>query len=309
MDIRPVDLPELRADLVRHMASERGLAQLSRFEGNPLVSTAGGGEVGHLKAGDIRSDEVARLAGADLYFVTADMAELAKTASQSLPWFELDRKDLPSEHGFVLFEEPFASYPNCGKPDASVWACCWTIVGDGALCLSFYSDWHAWLEQCGAQNIFEGDHIAYCRRFDHWLCMETFIFSPIGQRRDGFGAWVGKGRQLASVENVVRAAWLLMRQPLARVVEEKPDRATRKRLRRVGSDPKSVRVIELRRPTHSGPGDGSREFHHQWIVKGHWRQQWYPARQVHRPVWIAPHIKGPEGAPLIGGEKVYAWKR
>jgi hypothetical protein len=69
-------------------------------------------------------------------------------------------------------------------------------------------------------------------------------------------------------------------------------------------------VIELRRPkTSSGPGDGDREYHHQWIVRGHWRQQWHPKRQVHRPVWIAPHIKGPEGAPLIGGEKVYALKR
>lgn len=108
---------------------------------------------------------------------------------------------------------------------------------------------------------------------------------------------------------VMLSAWLLMQQSLARITEAEPDRAARKRLRRIGQEPKPVRVIELRRPAHSGSGDGSREFHHQWIVRGHWRQQWYPARQVHRPVWIAPHIKGPEGAPLIGGEKVYAWKR
>jgi hypothetical protein len=100
-----------------------------------------------------------------------------------------------------------------------------------------------------------------------------------------------------------------MQQTLAQTTEVHVDRAARKRLRRLGQEPTPVRVIELRRPAHSGSGDGSREFHHQWIVRGHWRQQWYPAREVHRPVWIAPHIKGPEGAPLIGGEKVYAWKR
>ena len=110
--------------------------------------------------------------------------------------------------------------------------------------------------------------------------------------------------------NILKAAWLLMQQPLANVTEVEPDRAVRKRLRRAGAKPATVRVIELRRPKGGGsPGDGDREYHHQWIVRGHWRQQWHPKRQVHRPVWIAPHIKGPEGAPLIGGEKVYALKR
>jgi hypothetical protein len=114
---------------------------------------------------------------------------------------------------------------------------------------------------------------------------------------------------LESILRIVRAAWLLMQQPLARASDAHPDRTAQKRLRRAGYEPQRIRVIELRRPAHSGSGDGSREFHHQWIVRGHWRQQWYPLREVHRPVWIAPHIKGPEGAPLIGGEKVYAWKR
>jgi hypothetical protein len=44
-------------------------------------------------------------------------------------------------------------------------------------------------------------------------------------------------------------------------------------------------------------------------VRGHWRQQWYPSIQDHRPVWIAPHRKGPEDAPMLGGEKVYQWSR
>ena len=114
---------------------------------------------------------------------------------------------------------------------------------------------------------------------------------------------------LEPIVRLVRASWLLMQQPLALSSEVEPDRRAQKRLRRAGYEPKPVRVIELRRPVHGGSGDGSREFHHQWIVRGHWRQQWYPAREVHRPVWIAPHIKGPEGAPLLGGEKVYAWKR
>ena len=102
-----------------------------------------------------------------------------------------------------------------------------------------------------------------------------------------------------------------MQQPLADSSTVEPDRAARKRLHRAGQEPAPVRVIELRRSrnTASGHGESDREYHHRWITRGHWRQHWYPKRQVHRPVWIAPHIKGPEGAPLIGGEKVYALKR
>jgi hypothetical protein len=108
----------------------------------------------------------------------------------------------------------------------------------------------------------------------------------------------------------MRAAWLLMQQPLAEIEDIEPDRATRKRLRRFGQEPAPVLLIGLRRPKSAADrGDGAREYQHQWIVRGHWRQQWYPKRQVHRPVWIAPHIKGPEGAPMIGGEKVNVWKR
>ena len=44
---------------------------------------------------------------------------------------------------------------------------------------------------------------------------------------------------------------------------------------------------------------------HRWVVRGHWRNQpWGPGRELRRPVYILPHIKGPDGAPLIGGERV-----
>ncbi|WP_328974304.1 hypothetical protein [Streptomyces canus] len=113
-----------------------------------------------------------------------------------------------------------------------------------------------------------------------------------------------EAQQVGALDNVLRAAWLLMRRPLAAIENTEPDRATRKRLRRLNHEPASVRLIVLRRPkSNSEKVDGSREYQHQWIVRGLWRQQWYPKRQVHRPVWIAPHVNGPEGTPMTGGEK------
>jgi hypothetical protein len=101
-----------------------------------------------------------------------------------------------------------------------------------------------------------------------------------------------------------------MAQTVVSVEDAQYDRAAKRRFQRQGCEPPRVRVITLRRLAGSAAShESDREYHHQWIVRGHWRQQWFPARQVHRPVWIAPHIKGPEGAPLLGGEKVYAWRR
>jgi hypothetical protein len=86
---------------------------------------------------------------------------------------------------------------------------------------------------------------------------------------------------------------------------EKLPRDARKRLTRAGFDPGSEqnepRIIYLRRVTHrpEDAADGTGvEYTHRWWVKGHWRNQWYPTENRHKPLWIHPHIKGPDGLPI-----------
>jgi hypothetical protein len=45
----------------------------------------------------------------------------------------------------------------------------------------------------------------------------------------------------------------------------------------------------------------------RWWVSGHHRAQWYPSKQSHEVVWIAPYLKGPVDAPIL--KKVYAVTR
>lgn len=89
-------------------------------------------------------------------------------------------------------------------------------------------------------------------------------------------------------------------------------RADRKLARRMSAtsseENTAVRVVALRatanQPKSEGePGEGP-ERHHRWWVRGHIRAQWYPSLERHRPIWIVPHIKGPEGAPFV--EKMFA---
>lgn len=47
-------------------------------------------------------------------------------------------------------------------------------------------------------------------------------------------------------------------------------------------------------------------FHVRWVVRGHWRQQAVgPNHSEHKPVFIAPHVRGPQSAPLK--TTVYQW--
>jgi hypothetical protein len=82
----------------------------------------------------------------------------------------------------------------------------------------------------------------------------------------------------------------------------------RRRAEREGYNPSPVRVVRIHHhadiPTRSEQSDG-RTYRVRWTVRGHWRNQWYPSRQEHRPVWINAHVKGPDSAPLHTGQTVH----
>lgn len=281
ISIRPQDLPELRAEISQQMRDPRIIKRMWP------------------KGAENHADTEEYLAActdaADLFYVSDAMSDLAANAAESLERFALQAEDIPCANGIVIFDgrAPFETRYEDGCVD-ELHGITWYTHGPSIL----------------------GMPITLPHRHDQTVSGARLAVDPAGAFSTSFGDAIeeilgtGNGPCSWDVFALLLSVWLLMAQPLARTSEVEPDRAARKRLRRAGHEPAPVRVIELRRPrTSSGHGDGDREYHHQWIVRGHWRQQWHPKRQVHRPVWIAPHIKGPEGAPLIGGEKVYALKR
>lgn len=279
-EVRAVDLPEVRAETVRILSDPRvddmvwgELARESETRGN---------------SGDaVRKAFMGGLRRADLYWVSDAMSELTEVGAETVPTFDIQPEDLPSRDGLMLFERPVtaATAPATSAEEETVKVqmdgLLWTTVawpaGEGVAVFSLYLGRGLY---CHPLNLFAlafGVPVPRAGQFDYFRAMRT--------------------------------AWLLMRQPLAEAEEVEEDRASRKRTRRAGYEPKPIRVINLRRPQGENGGTGESNYHHQWIVRGHWRNHWHPKRQVHRPVWIAPHVKGPEGAPMIGGEKVYAWKK
>lgn len=305
MNIRPQELPEIRAELASDLAKP-GMAWFYKDRAEALARRGlkvDEADAFSRNAGyDFQQMEVSCLLLCQLFFVAEEMYELAKAAAASLPPYTLLPEDVPSDFGFAYLA-PGTHIPN-GNLNA-IAAVEWWTTPTGVR-LNFYCDTETMISTMAAVGKCTPEQAAAQRALMGRLSsMAAEAFIEFGHHPLDHVA-IGDEQFIRTI----RAMWLLMQQPLARTAEVEPDRPARKRLRRAGHEPAPVRVIELRRPTNSGAhGDGDREYHHQWIVRGHWRQQWHPARQVHRPVWIAPHIKGPEGAPLIGGEKVYALKR
>lgn len=297
MPTRAQDVPELRAELVQSLASpELGWFFEQRAKGRVYRGTP---------AATLQANEVNGLAHADLYYVSQPMSELAREAAKTLPRFEIEPEDVPSRSGLAYLGDGRFGAIDSIQPAAAFG---WRDTGDG-IAFTLYADTESMLAGLLASGGCTRQQAADHRRKVGQLSPMAFEAQvPYGLKE---GTFADEGDDQYFLVSAFRSIWLLMQQPLSELSEAEASRGAQKRIRRLGREPGPVRVIELRRPrgTAGDGGESGREWQHQWIVRGHWRQQWYPARQVHRPVWIAPHVKGPEGAPMIGGEKVYAWKR
>jgi hypothetical protein len=124
---------------------------------------------------------------------------------------------------------------------------------------------------------------------------------------DDLGATMIRG-QLATM-------WLVSQTP--RAVTQSDIAPSRPQVRRAAraelSDP-TVRVFDLRgtqrdeAETVPGSTPGQR-YRHRWGVRPHWRQQAYgPGRAYRKAILVPFHVKGPEGAPFLAGDRVYVMR-
>jgi hypothetical protein len=255
------------------------------------------------------------LGSAELFWVSPEMAELVRASMETLPRFIIKPEDIPAVTAVVMFSGGGIEFIDTSG----------TLVDDGGLLV----------HRAGAEvNRLIGAIWTPGRDPDGKSTLAIRLISAIrpekyppgwldGVRYDiGYaGSFITIGQPVSwdhwlasdvrDTTAAVLSTMLLMQQPgVANVSDDKMSKKDLAGLRRRRLDPSAVRVIELRRKyTATGGGASGREYHSRWVVRGHWRNQWYPSRDGHKPIWIAPHVKGPEDAPLLTGEKVYAWTR
>ena len=290
--------------------------------------------------------EAYRLKHAALYYVAPDMTALAISAGRALPEYEFSAADLPSPYGFLVFDGPYPEVydepwviGNGIEVPAHLTAVAWGPVTDPGsdgvqrpgVWFTYYSDRDASDEIAvergvvtreevierlraygGAQFVYDNETLifegaSWTEIADEWASSTDLATTPQPNP--------AKPRVGPKTLRTLLAASLLMREPLARMTSEPEEiftRPERRRLHREGlSD--EVRVVHLRhseRAPRDGETEGSaRNYTCRWPVVGHWRRQWFPSEQRHRPRYIAPYVKGPDDKPFRPRETVRAWDR
>jgi hypothetical protein len=77
------------------------------------------------------------------------------------------------------------------------------------------------------------------------------------------------------------------------------------------NDAKKIQIVYLRRreqhPTLQDGTSNPVDWSCQWLVQGHWRNQYHPSDQSHKPAFIQSYVKGPEDKPFrVPREKIFA---
>jgi hypothetical protein len=208
-------------------------------------------------------------------YVDEEIVALLDVARTSLPAARLDESDVFIPSGFVWFEQAFPLFYE--ENDLSGFG--WTVTAslEGAPVVAMTS-------------FVEGNGMVLPQQ------VIPLTFGEVPEEVDG-----------SPFVRLAVSFWLLSSQRLFASAQERVSRAAR---RRAKSEIKTVLVATIRRKVYpEAGGTRSVEWSHRWLVGGHWRNQWFPGEQRHKPVWIAPYVKGPEGKPLVAKGRAFEFKR
>jgi hypothetical protein len=262
---------------------------------------------------------------ADTIYITTDMQHLLMQAAHDLPQdIRFDIHSLLTPRGFCMFEETIYGEDVAGKKIAMS-GIAWNEVlisetpyhlpipddetPDKAVLIYFFTPTDDMADDINRDMLPE-------LRAAGWLIGPYAIshFYPIG---DGAKIPEGSlpGAQLVTgLLRVFIAMQLLAQQKIGAPITMAPDRASRKRYARKydGAPDRMITLITLRRKNVKKDDEESAkvEWQRRWVVRGHWRKQWYPSLKRHDWKYIYEYIKGPEDKPLVQTERrVFNFRR
>ena len=220
-------------------------------------------------------------------FVSSEMVDLCVAAESSLPETPLVLDEIPWDKATVVFEKSPWNYGG------------WPV------------DILQW--EKGGRGEYPTSPSRICD-IVQWGIAGAEVFATVpSQWIEGTPPTLDEGSQESTAFRTMYVLWSFLRDRIALAETQPAPKASYRRWERAtGKPPEDIVVITLRRPASKKPEDANVaaiDWTHQWVVDGHWRNQWYPATQRHRPKWIAAHIKGPEDKPLVVKERIYAWTR
>lgn len=266
------------------------------------------------------------LNSAETFVWTKQTAMAARSAADSLPpSTKLGPELFPSEAGWFWFEEPVSVTVDCmaeipGADElwsAPVRAISW--MRGQSLMLGSRLD-KGYPDGCGLWFSIYVDNQPHAPHYfescfwwpEHWTLDEA-------SRYDGREKY-GEALQIANLNTArfMGASLLWMSQRVIVCSRGHIERHTRKRVDALVADKpafnRTFNIVQLRRRASDCGArldcDEPVEWSHRWVVSGHWRNQYIPSSGEHRPIWILPYVKGPEGKPLlVSGERLFSVSR
>jgi hypothetical protein len=245
-------------------------------------------------AGQWAEIESSRMYRAEPIYVAPEMMDLLDVA---IPGFEpepLLPSDLLTDHGFVVFPRPF-HVTDVNGLNVSWRAMCWAVtdfqysagVSKGIM-ISLYS------------HMDDPDDIGYPpEAYDSGTKFSLMHIAPWA-----FGLEIPDIKSGKEGLGQIQCFFRLTMQHITTHEPQAPSRGVRRRARRQKMPEKNVTVIRLRRPKAQREGEPvPANYSHRFLVRGHWRNQWFPSLKTHRQIYIHEFIKGPEDKPLRISER------
>ncbi len=278
---------------------------------------------------------IEQLAAAELFYVTEDMTELTMQAAAGAPSYQVYEDRMPARAGFVVYGKPFCHVPSellAPQQRVELQAALWAPVPDTGggveraapgVMLVTLQDSDVLLQTQPVAHLL-GGRAASVAGMDSVMRQMRAAYGPLSYHEEyplpygnaPYGTEPGRIVKNFAV-GAVMTTWLLMSQRITTVEQERLPRSARRQYIRDGRPEPTVRTVSLRRtnrgpdadPQQVQPGqESSRKYTKRWPVRGYgyWRNTWYPSKDRHEQqyVWVPEYMKGPEGAPLVGGERV-----
>jgi hypothetical protein len=307
LDVPPVngprDLPALRRWIMRHYRPDGvlGFANESKFIMHAMPS-------------------------APLWWVEGEACDLLAESAPTLPAdYVLTRADVPSDTGMVVFEHDLIgtdSYPSAEGREVRISGVLWSfgrlpdMAGEQRFGMSFMlftkmdlgdesHDMYQLWKMLFPPELLHGPIWAFIGRTDWVFGWE--LEQVIPDNPHGFDAIANAS--FAEDRRLMLGLWKLATTPIVNNDLHPLPRHMRRQAEREQVNPE-VRVITMHGPSAGEPPEsgssGARQYRHRWVVRPHWVNQPYgPGRTERRLILRGPFTKGPEGAPLIGGERVW----
>lgn len=213
---------------------------------------------------------------AHLYWIDDAFTDMTEAACAQLPALTMTDDLPPCDDGLLIWSHPVTPH--------AIIAATWTHHNDTTW-IVLYRSIGAGLTDTPIQT----------------LRIEVGWLAPIRDHRPRHGDLINHAAKHPAAP--LLSAWLLIAQGAAETETAPIDKTIRKRYDRMKQPVPEVRIIHIR-AQHRSPATATqpataRPYTQRVWVTGHWRNQPYgPGRTLRRPVYIHPHLRGPEEAKI-----------